>query len=82
MSFGGYFGHILSLETIKSTYLLYNLVGIIYASWVYTERRQSAWAYKNKAELANQVSNMCGIKNGVNKLRGEFIDSSIGERMT
>ena len=42
MSFGGYFGHILSLETIKSTYLLYNLVGIIYAPWVYTKRRQSA----------------------------------------
>ena len=42
MSFGGYFGYILSLETIKSTYLLYNLVGIIYAPWVYTERRQSA----------------------------------------
>ena len=41
MSFGGYFGHILSLETIKSTYLLYNLVGIIYAPWVYTKRRQS-----------------------------------------
>ena len=44
MSFGGYFGHILSLETIKSTYLLYNLVGIIYAPWVYTKRRQSAIA--------------------------------------
>ena len=35
------FGHILSLETIKSTFLLYNLVGIIYAPWVYTEPRQS-----------------------------------------
>ena len=42
MSFGGYFGHILSLEIIKSTYLLYNMVRIIYAPWVYTERRQSA----------------------------------------
>ena len=41
MSFGGYFGHILSLETKKSTYLLNNLVGIIYAPWVYTKWRQS-----------------------------------------
>ena len=42
----------------------------------------STWAYENKAEWANQVSNMCGIKNGVNKFRVEFLDSSIVERTT